>query len=228
MSAMGNFSEALASILGGLLAVISLRAPIYASIVPYIFAVGVAFTLKEPYRHKKLDTSEGTWKNIFKIVKYAAHEHKEVKWLILYSAFIGASTLTLVWFVQPYMELVGVPLALFGLAWAAFNASVGIFSWYAHETEEFLGRKKSLVIRFYCETGLAGTCFQACGIHGYIDGRITLFGDGRTVNGSADPGYRLVEDQTCGVEIGITLSTDLAAVGNSDRYRTVSAFLLWQ
>ncbi|MCP4376942.1 MAG: MFS transporter [bacterium] len=144
MSSVGNFSEGIASIVGGFLALISLRTPFYWEVATCFFAIPIAFTLVEPPVHKR-DNSEGSFRSILRIVRYSLHEHAEVKWLIFYSAVIGASTLTMVWFIQPYLKLVGLPLPLFGIVWAALQFSVGIFALRSHWFEARVGRKKSLV-----------------------------------------------------------------------------------
>ena len=141
---VGNFSEGVAGLVGGFLAVISLRTPFYFEAAVTFFAIPVALSLVEPARHKH-DNSEGSVKSILRIVKYSLHDHAEVKWLIIYSALVTVSTLTMVWFIQPYLKLVGLPLALFGVVWAGLQFSVGIFSFYAHKIELFVGRKATLV-----------------------------------------------------------------------------------
>ncbi len=98
----------------------------------------------EPAR-KKYKNKEGSFKEILKIVKYSMHDHPKIKWLIIYAGILGSSTLTMLWFVQPYLKDVGLPLMFFGLAWAILNFSVGIFSLLAHKYEEKLGIKKSLL-----------------------------------------------------------------------------------
>ena len=145
LTAVGNFSEGIAAIFGGLLALISLRTPFYFETAITFLMIPFAFSLVEPARHK-LDNSEGNLKSILKIVKYSLHDHAEVKWLIMYSSAMGVSILTMVWFVQPYLKLVGLPLALFGIAWAGLQFSVGIFSFYAHRIEIFVGRKRTLIL----------------------------------------------------------------------------------
>ncbi|MBS3111821.1 MFS transporter [Candidatus Woesearchaeota archaeon] len=144
MLSVGNFSEAIASFLGGFVALISLRTPFYIETILMLFTIPLAFTLIEPKR-QKYENEEGPIKEIIKIVKYSIHHNGEIKWLIFYSGFIGASTLTMVWFIQPYFQFVGLPLAYFGIAWGILNLSVGIFSLYAHKIEFFFGRKKSLI-----------------------------------------------------------------------------------
>ena len=143
-SAIGNLSEGVASIIGGFLALISLRTPIYVETIIIFFAIPLTMLIVEPKRNK-LDISKGNFKAILGIVKYALHDHKKIKWLIIYSSIIGASTLTMVWFIQPYFQLVGLPTVMFGIVWAALNFSVAYFSYKAHKFENLLGRKNSLI-----------------------------------------------------------------------------------
>lgn len=156
---VGNFSEGIAGIVGGLLALISLRTPLYFETAITFLSIPVAFTLVEPIRHK-LDNSEGNFKSILRIVKYSLHDHAEIKWLIMYTGMIGVSILTMVWFVQPYLKLAGLPLVLFGVVWAGLQFSVGIFSFYAHKIEMFFGRKRTLILLVV----LTGVCYCLLGV----------------------------------------------------------------
>ncbi len=144
MASTSNFSEGIAGILGGFLAVISLRTPLYYQAVLTIAVIPLVASLVEPER-KTADRSENSFKAILRIVRYALHGHAEIKWLILYSSLIGTSTLTIVWFVQPYLRIVGVPLAWFGVAWAVLQFSIGLFAINAYRIESFLGRRISLI-----------------------------------------------------------------------------------
>ncbi len=144
ITSIGNFSEGLAAIAGGLLALISLRTPFYAETIIALLSVPVALSLYEPER-KKYDNSDGNLIGMLRIVKYSLHDHVEVKWFILYSSLISASTLTIVWFIQPFLKAAGLPLEFFGIVWAALQFSVGVFSLYAYRFEMLLGKKKSLV-----------------------------------------------------------------------------------
>lgn len=141
---IGNFSESIASLLAGFVASISLRTPFFIETGLMFLTIIVAITLIEPKR-RRFKSPEGNIKGIIKIIKYSLHQHQEIKWLIIYSGFITASTLTMVFFIQPYFQLVKLPLIYFGIVWAIFNITVGIFSLYAHKYELKLGRKKSLI-----------------------------------------------------------------------------------
>jgi len=144
LSSMSNFSEGVAGILGGFLAVISLRTPVIWQAWVMVLMIPLVWSLVEPER-KLPAKGESSFRAILKIVHYSLHGHKEVKWLILYTSLVGTSTLTIVWFVQPFLELVNVPLSLFGISWAVLQFAVGIFAILAHRIESFLGRRTALV-----------------------------------------------------------------------------------
>jgi len=133
MVSVGNFAEAIAGILGGLLATISLRYPYYAQTIVAFSGIPAALFLMEPIRNRKLIKMK--FSDILKIVKYALHDHKELKWNIIFSSVIGASTLTMAWFVQPYFEMVLLPIGLFGVFWTILNLSVGFSAMLAHKIE---------------------------------------------------------------------------------------------
>lgn len=136
-------SEAVASVLGGFLAVVSLRLPFIIEALIMVFTIPVALTLVEPER-MKFPKEKNPFSEMKKIVKFSMHHNSEIKWLILYSGFLSASTLTMVWLNQPYFQEVGLPVAYFGVVWAVFNLSVGVFSLFAHRIENFMGRRKAL------------------------------------------------------------------------------------
>lgn len=148
MRALGNFSEGIASIIGGLLAVISLRLPLYMEFLVLIISIPIAFSLTEPRRHK-YEIPESSIKDLKNIVTYSLHENKKIKWLILYFGFLSSATFIMVWFTQPYWKEIGVPLALFGVLWAALQFSVGIFSLLAHRCESFFGKGKLLILLLF-------------------------------------------------------------------------------
>jgi len=129
--AIGNFSEAFAGILGGFLAVGSIYMPIYVQTSVLFFSIPIAFTLIEPKMQKenKLDRS---FKAIFEVVKFAMVDNQKLKWLIIYSSTMGVATLSMAWFAQPFFNSINIPLAYFGILWAALNFSAGITSFNAH------------------------------------------------------------------------------------------------
>ncbi len=143
MVSIGNFAEAIAGISGGLLATLSLRYPYYAQTLVAFIGIPAALLLTEPIRQKKLVKMRFT--DILKIVKYSLHDNYELKWNIIFSSVIGASTLTMAWFVQPYFDLVLLPIGLFGVLWTILNLTVGFSAMIAHRVEMKLKQIKTMI-----------------------------------------------------------------------------------
>jgi MFS family permease len=143
MVSIGNFAEAVAGVLGGLLAGISLRYPYYAQTLVAFIGIPAAILLIEPQKQREVIKLK--FNDILKIVKYALHDHEELKWNIIFSSVIGASTLTMAWFVQPYFEMVALPVALFGIFWTMLNLTVGVSAIFAHKIEYKLKQTKTML-----------------------------------------------------------------------------------
>ncbi|MBK9247949.1 MAG: MFS transporter [Ignavibacteria bacterium] len=141
----GNFSEAIAGVLGGLLAGISLMFQIYVQFAVISLAIPLAFLLTEPPR-RALVKGHTSFHDILMITRFALIVNVRLRSLIVFSGIVGASTLTMVWFIQPYMLAVGVPIAVFGAAWTTLNFTVGWFSMNAHRFETALGARNMIII----------------------------------------------------------------------------------
>jgi MFS family permease len=143
MVSIGNFAEAIAGVLGGLLAGVSLRYPYYAQTLVSFIGVPAAILLIEPKKQREVIKLKIN--DILKIVKYALYDHKELKWNIIFSSVIGAATLTMAWFVQPYFEMIALPVTLFGIFWTMLNLIVGVSAIFAHKIEFKLKQTKTLL-----------------------------------------------------------------------------------
>jgi MFS family permease len=144
---MGNLAEAFAFIIGGLLAEISLRTPFYYQIGIAFIGFFVAILLVEPSVQRLEDGKTKPWKNIKKIIHFALKENETLRYYILYSSIIGAGTLTMAWFSQPYFISIGINSKFyFGLLGAGLNLAVAIPSFYAHKIEESIKTKSLLIL----------------------------------------------------------------------------------
>ena len=166
--AIGNFSEAFAGILGGFLAVCSIYLPIYVQTAILFFSIPISFTLIEPTMHKenKLDRS---LKAVLDIVKLAMVDNQKLKWLIIYSSAMGVATLSMAWFAQPFFKSINIPLAYFGILWAALNFSAGITSFNAYQ----LDKKNKYKILFYLSLAMP-TLFLFLGFNASVFGLIFI------------------------------------------------------
>ncbi|MDX9846046.1 MAG: MFS transporter [Tenuifilaceae bacterium] len=155
MISAGNFAEALAGIAGGLLAAISLRYPYYFQSVIAFAAVPAAFTLVEPKIHEA--NVKITLNKIMGVVRFALIDNKRLRWNIIYSSVVGASTLTMAWFVQPWFIRANLSVSLFGVLWTLLNLSVGLTALFAYRFERLLGvRATVLGLTFTLGLGFLG------------------------------------------------------------------------
>jgi MFS family permease len=141
VTSVGNFSEAIAGILGGLLATITLRTPFFFQVGIAAMAIPAALTLTEPdYIDKKRIAS---LKDVFNVVRYAMVDYTKLRYFILFSSLIGTATLTFAWFLQPVLIEIDIPVALFGVFWTLLNITVGTSSIYAHKFRERFSQKQT-------------------------------------------------------------------------------------
>ena len=138
---MGNLAEATAFIIGGFLAQISLRTPFYCQVGIALIGFVIALLLVEPKVQRLEEGKSKPWKNIKKIIHYAIIENAILRAYIFYSAIIGAATLTMAWFAQPYLKALDIGVVYFGLIGAGLNLAVAIPSFYAHEIESRINTK---------------------------------------------------------------------------------------
>lgn len=155
---IGNFAEAVAGILGGLLAVSSLRYPFYGQVVIAFIGIPAAFSLKE-YAGKT--QVQNPVNEILRIIKYALITNKKLCYNILFSGVIGAATLTMAWFVQPFLIDLETPTEYFGIIWTVLNLTVGIAALYSDRIERYFGiQKTSLLILFFIIGGYVALAYN--------------------------------------------------------------------
>jgi len=144
VTSIGNFGEAFAGIIGGLLAVASLRTPFYVQSCVALIAVPAAILLVEP-PVKSIKIKPGI--NEIRSIMYSVlHGNVKLKWNTFFSAITGAATLTMAWFAQPYFGQIKIPVSMYGVLWAVLNLSVGIAAVYAWRFEKRYGASKTVIV----------------------------------------------------------------------------------
>lgn len=144
VTSIGNFGEAFAGIVGGLLAISSLRTPFVVQTFVALMAIPAALALVEP--PVKLLKSKPKFSDIKRIVAGIFSDNIKLKWNTFFSAVIGATTLTMAWFAQPYFEQIGMPVSIYGILWAILNLSVGIAAVYAWKFEKKFGTPGTVIV----------------------------------------------------------------------------------
>ncbi len=170
ITSLGNIAEAVAGIIGGLLAGLTLRAPYIGQSLVAFIAIPAALTLVEPTRHKTMVIMK--FRDILGIVKYSLWENKVLLRNIYFSALIGTATLTMAWFAQPIFQRMELPIEWFGFLWSALNLTVGFAAALAHRIESRLGEVRSiLIIGIFIPLGY----LFAGPIHGYFALMVLFF-----------------------------------------------------
>ena len=127
--AIGNVSEGIAGVLGGFLALTSLDLPVYIQTFVMFFSIPISYSLIEPKSSYKLAKSLNS---ILIIVKETFLHNNKLKWYIIYSSAMGIGTLSIAWFVQPFLIELQTPLVYYGIIWASLNIIAGITSYYSY------------------------------------------------------------------------------------------------
>ncbi|MFL2574811.1 MAG: MFS transporter [Flavobacteriales bacterium] len=127
--AIGNFSEGIAGVLGGFLAMTSLNMPVYIQTIVMFLSIPIAMTLVEPKSSYKLAKS---FSSIITVVKDTFIYQRKLRWYIVYSSSMGIATLSIAWFVQPFLMEIDTPIIYYGIIWAFLNFTAGITSYYSY------------------------------------------------------------------------------------------------
>ncbi len=136
ITALGNFSEAGAGIIGGFLAGISLRLPFEIQVIVAFIGIPAALLLWEP--KLSAHVQKASMLNIFRTMRYALFENRILRAYILFSSFAGMTSLTLAWFIQPWFKSIDLPIEWFGILWTALNLSVAITAILAYKAEKYI------------------------------------------------------------------------------------------
>ncbi|MFZ5431984.1 MAG: MFS transporter [Bacteroidota bacterium] len=144
ITSAGNFAEAIAGIVGGLLAAITIRTPFYFQILVAAMAIPASLQLIEPKLHRKhvilkpLEFLKAARKNLT--------GNRNLLTAILFSSVTGTATLTFAWFVQPWLLEINLPVEWFGVMWALLNSSVAVSSVLAYKMENLVTRKSGTLL----------------------------------------------------------------------------------
>jgi MFS family permease len=144
ITSIGNVAEAIAGILGGLLAGITLRVPYIAQSLVAFIALPAALTLQEPSRSVPL--VKAGFMEIVRIARYAVFVDRILSRNIFFSAITGTATLTMAWFAQPFFEYAKIDIAWFGILWTTLNLTVAFTSYTAHRLEARLDIRWSILL----------------------------------------------------------------------------------
>lgn len=140
---VGQISEGITSILGGMLAAIAIRLPFYAQLIAVIGGLLVGLTFKEPAREKLSTHHLANFKKAFYHIWW---KDRRVFWSTILGGIIFATTFSSVWFAQTYFGNVGLAIALFGTVWALGNFAAAAGSYLSHHVQKMLSETEQYLI----------------------------------------------------------------------------------
>ncbi|HIG94709.1 MAG: Major facilitator superfamily MFS_1 [archaeon GW2011_AR13] len=140
---LNYFAVALASIIGGFIAVYSLRLTWWLSVVSMIIMFFIALKFIEPKHSKKIIKNKSYIKHTIESFK-EIFANKNLLFLLLFTSLLTSFLSISFWFYQPYMKLSGLNIAYFGIVWASFNFIAIAGSKSSNKLEEKLGERWSL------------------------------------------------------------------------------------
>lgn len=126
------FGEVTASIIGSLMAGVLLILPFIGQIVVEVILVSLAFQLKDLNVSEAHESENRSVKQDLQLLL----KNRPLIRAIMLVSFFGVSTHALIWFMQPYYELVGIDIAFFGVIWSALLVVSAVFArmlpWIEH------------------------------------------------------------------------------------------------
>ncbi|MFA6428187.1 MAG: MFS transporter [Candidatus Buchananbacteria bacterium] len=137
---------AICSPLVGYLANLNLRLPAYLSVIFIAANCLVASRLIDP---PVVEHYQKTWSGYYQLFKTSfgfVKNHRELKWIIIFSILI--SVISKIWFFtyNPYFTLVDLPLKTFGWIFLALNATAALSSYSSEWLYQKLGEFYSAVL----------------------------------------------------------------------------------
>ena len=150
--ACGYVSEGVAAVLGGILAFISMRLPFIMNFAVVLLLIPLSLGLVKPSLHntrlsKGLEV-EGVrrirqdFSTIFQFIQ----QEPVVKWVAIYSGFIGFLVLASAWLMQSYFKLTGFELYYIGVIWALMNFSRSLAASWVNVINSRIGTKQLFFI----------------------------------------------------------------------------------
>lgn len=138
-------SEGVACIIGGYIGSYEFRWTFYGSVFTELLVIPFALSIKEPPREKLEKEKRGTKEAICLIVKYL-RENDAARLTTLYAGIASASTWSVFWFTQPYLESIEMPTDLFGWIFTGLMMISSLTSRQAHQIEMKIGSRIAIAL----------------------------------------------------------------------------------
>jgi len=117
LRAASQTSEAVTAAAGGWLYSLAPRLPFWLEIPTAAVALATVVALREPPR-PRADVPRSHLRRALHLVRFTLWHHRRLGATMALSVALGLASFVMVWLIQPYLQLRGVPPAWFGPIWA--------------------------------------------------------------------------------------------------------------
>ncbi len=147
MTTFGNIGLFVATLTGSFFyEFLSPVAPAVLSTIALCFAIIIMMILPDVKEsRRKVQKNKSKWRDILDISK-SAIQNKHIKWLMIFPAFYGALTLTLMWGLQSVMIATNIPVYLFSFVVGANAFGRILWSLSAGKILDTVGLNKAIFI----------------------------------------------------------------------------------
>jgi len=135
---------AICSLPVGFLYEINPRIPFILSIPPIFISCFVAVFFKEPPKTERYSFKKQ--KELVRSSLMFVRKRKEIMWIIVFSALIGASLKLSFFYYNKYFELVEIRPAYWGILFSLFNLVAALFGHYAQAIAKRMGEQVSIIL----------------------------------------------------------------------------------
>ncbi len=135
---------AVANLIGGFVATYDLRWTWWVSMIGPALALGVAAQLQEAGVTRTGPRRDPPHQLLRDALRFVL-KHRLVRWYLALFAVLNGSAVWLLWLYQPYMQLTGLPVWAFGMAFAVFNLCAALASRQAARFDHALGPRGALL-----------------------------------------------------------------------------------
>ena len=139
-----QMGEAIAGLLGGWIALISINTTAFAQLFVGIFPLFIALSLTEPPRNKMNPKKHKD--NLLFIYKKLFKHAKLLTLILLNGIVLNSATLIAVWSFQDYWQKINIDIYYFGYLWAFMNLFVAVVARYAHKIEKKISSVGAVVL----------------------------------------------------------------------------------
>jgi MFS family permease len=141
--AVVSLASGAAAIVGGLLAAVDLRLPYVATVLAASASAAIIGALVED---GPAAATRPTARELVGEAARLARDTPAVRWVMALSAFAVVSSHAYYYLQQPYLRAIGVPLALFGVVFAATKAVTALVASVAHRVDEAVGPRPTTAL----------------------------------------------------------------------------------